>query len=568
MTATHEVTNQPPPLVDYDVSADAALLEGLDREGAGWYGDELHRLGLRAGTAEAQRWGVEANENEPVLKTHDRYGNRIDEVEFHPAWHQLMDVAVGEGLAGAPWASTQPGAQVARAAGFYTWSQVEGGHGCPISMTCAVDPGAADAARPRRALRAAADVSGPTTPGCGCLRRRPGLLAGMGMTEKQGGSDVRANTTTATPAGDGTFRLRGHKWFTSAPMCDLFLVLAQAPGGLSCFLVPRILPDGTRNTFKIQRLKDKLGNRSNASSEPEFDDTVAWLVGEEGRGVRTIIEMVSMTRLDCVIGSATLMRAATVQAIHHAQHRSAFGGLLVDKPLMQNVLADLALESEAATTAMMRLAGAVDRAQRGDRQEAAFKRLAVAVGQVLDHQARRRTSPPRRSSAWAATGTSRSRACRGSTARRRSTRCGRAAATSTPSTCCGRWRASPSRVEAFFAEVALADDARITAAVSDLQKDLGEADEVRRGGWSSGWRWCCRHRCWCGTPRRRSPTRSARPGSAATGAARSARCRAVSTCARSSTGRHRSAVDRPHVRDSARPRRQPPGRRGATGPRR
>jgi putative acyl-CoA dehydrogenase len=209
---------------------------------------------------------------------------------------------------------------------------------------------------------------------------KAGLLAGMGMTEKQGGSDVRANTTTATANGDGTWSLRGHKWFTSAPMCDLFLVLAQSPAGLSCFLVPRILPDGTRNTFRIQRLKDKLGNRSNASSEPEFDGTIAHLVGEEGRGVRTIIEMVAMTRLDCVIGSSTLMREATVQAVHHAQHRSAFGGLLIDKPLMRNVLADLALESEAATTLMLRLAGAVDRAGRGDEQEQAFKRLATAVG--------------------------------------------------------------------------------------------------------------------------------------------------------------------------------------------
>jgi putative acyl-CoA dehydrogenase len=209
---------------------------------------------------------------------------------------------------------------------------------------------------------------------------KAGLLAGMGMTEKQGGSDVRANTTAATQNADGTWSLRGHKWFTSAPMCDVFLVLAQAPGGLSCFLVPRILPDGTRNAFRIQRLKDKLGNRSNASSEPEFDGTVAWLVGEEGRGVRTIIEMVSMTRLDCVIGSAALMRQALLQATHHASYRSAFGGLLIDKPLMRNVLADLSVESEAATTLMMRLAGAVDRAQRGDAQEQAFKRLATAVG--------------------------------------------------------------------------------------------------------------------------------------------------------------------------------------------
>jgi putative acyl-CoA dehydrogenase len=313
-------------------------------------------------------------------------------------------------------------------------------------------------------------------PGLRVPTTKAGLLAGMGMTEKQGGSDVRANTTTATPAGDGSFRLRGHKWFTSAPMCDLFLVLAQAPGGLSCFLVPRILPDGTRNTFRIQRLKDKLGNRSNASSEPEFDDTVAWLVGEEGRGVRTIIEMVSMTRLDCVIGSATLMRAATVQAIHHAQHRSAFGSLLVDKPLMQNVLADLAIESEAATTAMMRLAGAVDRAHQGDRQEAAFKRLAVAVGKywitkrapnvaaealeclggngyVEDSGMPRLYREAPLNSVWEGSGNVNALDVLRAMAR------------------------EPESVEAFFTEVALADDARITAAVSDVQKDLGEADE-------------------------------------------------------------------------------------------
>jgi putative acyl-CoA dehydrogenase len=475
VTATHDVTNQAPPLVDYDVSVDAALREGLEREGAGWYSDELHELGRKAGTAEALRWGVEANENEPVLRTHDRYGHRIDEVDFHPSWHELMSVAVGAGLAGAPWASEQPGAHVARAAGFYTWSQVEGGHGCPISMTCAVVP----------ALRMQPDLasvyeplltSRTYDPGLRVPTTKAGLLAGMGMTEKQGGSDVRANTTTATPAGDGSFRLRGHKWFTSAPMCDLFLVLAQAPGGLSCFLVPRILPDGTRNTFRIQRLKDKLGNRSNASSEPEFDDTVAWLVGEEGRGVRTIIEMVSMTRLDCVIGSATLMRAATVQAIHHAQHRSAFGSLLVDKPLMQNVLADLAIESEAATTAMMRLAGAVDRAHQGDRQEAAFKRLAVAVGKywitkrapnvaaealeclggngyVEDSGMPRLYREAPLNSVWEGSGNVNALDVLRAMAR------------------------EPESVEAFFTEVALADDARITAAVSDVQKDLGEADE-------------------------------------------------------------------------------------------
>jgi putative acyl-CoA dehydrogenase len=377
--ATHDVTNQPPPLVGHDVAADPVLLAGLEREGAGWHAEDLHRLGRLAGSEQAQQWGEQANRHEPELRTHDRYGHRVDEVDFHPAWHSLMDVAVGEGLAGAAWADERPGAHVARAAGFYAWGQVEAGHGCPVSMTYAVVP----ALRTTPSLAAVYEpllTSRTYDPGLRVPTTKAGLLAGMGMTEKQGGSDVRANTTAATAQPDGSWTLRGHKWFTSAPMCDLFLVLAQAPAGLSCFLVPRILPDGSRNTFRIQRLKDKLGNRSNASSEPEFDGTVAWLVGEEGRGVRTIIEMVAMTRLDCVIGSASGMRAAVVQAAHHATHREAFGGRLLDKPLMRNVLADLQLESEAATTLMLRLAGAVDRAQRGDAEEQAFKRIATAVG--------------------------------------------------------------------------------------------------------------------------------------------------------------------------------------------
>ena len=381
---THEVVNQPPPLVGHDVADDPVLLAGLAREGAGWAADDLHRLGRLAGSEQAQTWGEQANRFAPELRTHDRFGHRVDEVEFHPSWHALMDVAVREGLAGSPWADDRAGAHVARAAGFYAWGQVESGHGCPVSMTYAVVP----ALRAEPSLAAVYEpllASRTYDPGLRVPTSKRGLLAGMGMTEKQGGSDVRAGTTTAAPAGDGTWSLRGHKWFTSAPMCDLFLVLAQAVprpggGGLSCFLVPRVLPDGTRNAFRIQRLKDKLGNRSNASSEPEFDGTVGWLVGEEGRGVRTIVSMVAMTRLDCVIGSASGMRAAVVQAAHHATHRSAFGGPLVDKPLMRNVLADLHVESEAATTLMLRLAGAVDRAARGDEREQAFSRIAVAVG--------------------------------------------------------------------------------------------------------------------------------------------------------------------------------------------
>ncbi|MGQ4430127.1 acyl-CoA dehydrogenase family protein [Streptomyces sp. SAS_260] len=378
--ATHDVTNQPPPLTPYDSSEDAALLEGLHREGAGWAEEDVRRLGRAAGSAEAQEWGDQANRHEPELRTHDRYGNRIDEVEFHPSWHRLMGVAVAEGLAGAPWTDERAGAHVARTARGLVWGHTEAGHGCPTSMTYAAVP----------ALRATPELAAVYEPLLTSRVYDPvlrvptekrGLLAGMGMTEKQGGSDVRTNTTVATPTAEpGVYTLRGHKWFTSAPMCDVFLVLAQAPDGLSCFLVPRVLPDGSRNTFRIQRLKDKLGNRSNASSEPEFDGTVAWLVGPEGRGVRTIIEMVNCTRLDCVMMSATLMRKTLVEAGHHARYRSAFGAQLLEQPLMRNVLADLALESEAATTLTLRLAGAADRSVRGDDAESAFRRIATAVG--------------------------------------------------------------------------------------------------------------------------------------------------------------------------------------------
>ena len=378
--ATHDVTNQPPPLTPYDASEDAALLEGLRREGAGWAEEDVRRLGRAAGSEEAQEWGEQANRHEPELRTHDRYGNRIDEVEFHPSWHRLMGVAVAEGLAGAPWADDRPGAHVARTARGLVWGHTDAGHGCPTSMTYAAVPAL-------RATPELASVYEPLLtsrvydPTLRVPTEKRGLLAGMGMTEKQGGSDVRTNTTVATPTAEpGVYTLRGHKWFTSAPMCDVFLVLAQAPDGLSCFLVPRVLPDGSRNTFRIQRLKDKLGNRSNASSEPEFDGTVAWLVGPEGRGVKTIIEMVNCTRLDCVMMSATLMRKTLVEAGHHVRHRSAFGARLLEQPLMRNVLADLALESEAATTLTLRLAGAADRAVRGDGAESAFRRIATAVG--------------------------------------------------------------------------------------------------------------------------------------------------------------------------------------------
>lgn len=380
--STHTVTNQVPPLVGYDVfSTDRALAEGVERHSAPALLDEtraeLTALGRAAGSAEAQEWGALANENPPKLRTHDRYGNRIDEVDFHPAWHQLLERSVGAGLTDA-WG--RPGGHLRRAAGFLVWTQVEAGNGCPVSMTHAAVP----ALRTEPALAAEWEprlTSHRYEPGLRPAGEKAGALFGMGMTEKQGGSDVRANTTRAVPLdAAGEYLLTGHKWFCSAPMCDGFLVLAQAPGGLTCFLVPRVLADGTRNVFRIQRLKDKLGNRSNASAEVEFDGTWARRVGEEGRGVRTIIEMVAATRLDCVVGSAALMRQSVAQAVHHATYRSAFGGELIDKPLMRNVLADLALESEAATTLALRLASAYDTVQDsgdGAERERAFLRLAV-----------------------------------------------------------------------------------------------------------------------------------------------------------------------------------------------
>ncbi|OZF08795.1 DNA alkylation response protein [Rhodococcus sp. 15-1154-1] len=376
--ATHTVFNQVPDLLPYDTSDDASLLEGLRREGGGWAEDEVRQLGARAGSVEAQEWGRLANENPPVLRTHDRYGNRVDEVEFHPHWHDLMNVAIENGLHATPWQDARPGAHVARAAKFYAWGQADAGHMCPISMTYAAVPALRhnpDLAETYEPLLASTDYDfGLRVP-----TEKRGLTAGMSMTEKQGGSDVRSGTTIATPSTDGTYTIVGHKWFTSAPMSDMFLTLAQAPGGLSCFLLPRVLPDGSLNRIQVQRLKDKLGNKSNASGELEYLGATGWLVGDEGRGVKTIIEMVNMTRLDCVIGSAAGMRNATVRAVHHARHRSAFGAALIEQPLMRNVLSDLIVESEAATAAMIRLAGATDRSARGDAQETELRRITLAI---------------------------------------------------------------------------------------------------------------------------------------------------------------------------------------------
>jgi putative acyl-CoA dehydrogenase len=375
---THRVHNQAPPLLGHDpLGCDPALVEAVRREGAGEALPSLRQLGALVTSAEAAEHARLAEVHPPVLHTHDRYGHRIDDVEFHPSWHWLLRTAVGWGLHGTPWvAEPGTGAHVARAAGFYLMAQLESGHGCPISMTYAAvpalrrDPELAASYEP--GLRSSVYQPGATDPA-----KKTGLLAGMSMTEKQGGSDVRAASTTATPSPDGSYRLVGHKWFTSAPTNDLFLTLAQAPGGLTCFVLPRVLPDGSRNAITLLRLKNKLGNRSNASAEIEYTGATGWRLGDEGRGVAAIIEMVSMTRLDCVLGSAALTRVALSEAAHHAAHRSAFGARLADAPLMQNVLADLALESEAATALGMRLAGAVDRGER------AFLRLALPAAKYL-----------------------------------------------------------------------------------------------------------------------------------------------------------------------------------------
>jgi putative acyl-CoA dehydrogenase len=383
VSETHEVLNQAPALEGYNLyTSDPVLDEVVGREGGKGSRERLIEFGETTGSAEYFRWGFEANRNDPALSTHDRYGRRVDRVDFHPSWHSLMQTAVANGNHSLPWEPEPPeGAHVVRAAFTYMTGQVESGHNCPISMTYSVVP--ALQTTPTVAERwVTGIVSHDYDPTFRPPTEKTGLLMGMGMTEKQGGSDVRANTTTATRLNGGgagaEYAITGHKWFTSAPMCDAFLILAQAPGGLSCFLMPRWTPEDRLNAFHIQRLKDKLGNRSNASSEVEFDGAWAVMVGDEGRGVPTIIEMVNGTRLDCVIGSAALMRQAVSQAAWHVSHRSAFGSKLIDKPLMQNVVADLEIEVEAATSMMARLAGSFDRAE-ADPAEVAMKRIALPI---------------------------------------------------------------------------------------------------------------------------------------------------------------------------------------------
>ncbi|MFF9650976.1 acyl-CoA dehydrogenase family protein [Streptomyces sp. NPDC014622] len=378
---THEVTNQAPPRTGIDeYAANPPLVQAVQAFGAAWREPELHEIGALVGSERFRANAELAHSSPPVLRTHDRCGNRVDEIDFHPAYHEVIGAAVGHGTHTAGWADPRPGAAVARAAAFMLFAQVEPGHACPISMSHAVVP----------VLRRDPEVGRDWLPGL--LSRsydpRPiapadksGLTFGMGMTEKQGGSDVRANTTRAVPiASDPEGRahlLTGHKWFFSAPQSDAFLVLARAEAGLTCFLVPRVLADGTRNTIRVQRLKNKLGNKSNASSEVEFDDTWAVRIGEPGHGVRTIIEMVNHTRLDCVLGTTAGMRESVSEAIWHARHRSAFGARLADQPAMTSVLADLALETEAATWTSLRLAHAYE-ADSGEDEEM-FRRLATAV---------------------------------------------------------------------------------------------------------------------------------------------------------------------------------------------
>jgi len=379
---THEVVNQPTELSDYNMfDSDAALKEALSREGAAWAVEDVSRFGALTGSAAYLELGALANKHQPELDTHDRFGRRVDQINFHPAYHTLMQTAIEEGIHSSHWTDSKPGAHVARAAKFFLQSQVEAGHGCPITMTSAAVP----------SLMLQPDIAAQWVPKITArsydarnlpAEQKTGLTVGMAMTEKQGGSDVRANTTRAIAVGaEGpgqAYELVGHKYFVSAPMCDAFLVLAQSSKGLSCFLLPRWRPDGSKNPIQIQRLKRKMGNVSNASCETELRGALAWMIGQEGRGVPTIIEMVAMTRFDCMIGSSGAMRAAVSQALHHCKQRGAFGKLLVDQPLMQNVLADLVLESEAATVLTMRIARSMDNRQVP--HEDLLARLITAVG--------------------------------------------------------------------------------------------------------------------------------------------------------------------------------------------
>jgi len=483
VAVTHEVTNQSPPLQNYNVFTSDRALEGVIRYGeAHWAHGALAQLGIRAGSEEAIAWGFEANRVPPLLATHDRSGRRIDEVVYTAAYHRLMEVATAHGLHASAWRTGTPGAHVARAAGFYVWSQVDAGHGCPVSMTNAAFP--ALRGQPELYAHWAPLMMAPAYDG----RLRPAAekgsaLFGMALTEKQGGSDVRANTTRALPAGGGgpgaEYSLTGHKWFCSAPMSDAFLVLAQAPGGLSCFLLPRVLPDGTRNRMLLQRLKDKVGNRSNASSEVEYDGASAWLIGEEGRGVRAIVEMINFTRLDCALGAAAGMRQAVAQAVHHAYHRSAFGKLLADQPLMRNVLADLALEAEAALLTALRLARACDMSGQSE-HEARLKRIGTALAKYWVCK----RAAPHAAEALECLGGN------GYVEESIMPRLYREAPLNSLWEGAGNVNAldllraatrEPETLEAYFAEIEAADEPRLTSALADVKRQLADGAGAESG---------------------------------------------------------------------------------------
>jgi putative acyl-CoA dehydrogenase len=382
LAETHRVENVPPPFENYDSwQADAALREAVQACGGAWGTDRLAAFGATCGSAERIGWGFQANENPPRLRTHDRFGHRVDEVEYHPAYHQLMSVAKENYLHALPWVDPRPGAHVVRAALLYLQTQVEAGHGCPVVMTFACVPTLNK--QPDIAAQWLPKITNPVYDPRNLVHtQKNGLTIGMAMTEKQGGSDVRTNSTRAWPLGPGgpgaAYELVGHKYFVSAPMSDGFLMLAHAERGLSCFLVPRWRPDGSKNPIQVIQLKDKMGNVANASCETELRGALGWLIGEEGRGIANILEMVALTRFDCAVAAAAGMRQAAAQALHHCRHRSAFGARLAEQPLMQNVLADLALEAEAATRLGLRLAQALDRSA-SDEAEAQLLRIGTAV---------------------------------------------------------------------------------------------------------------------------------------------------------------------------------------------
>jgi len=380
---THIVENVPPLLQDTNLySQDAALREAVQHFGGAWGDEQLASFGAASGSADRLGWGFQANENRPVLKTHDRYGHRVDEVEYHPAYHQLMTVAMENGLHALPWVDQRPGAHVVRAALLFLQTQVEAGHGCPVVMTFACVPTLRK--QPSIASEWLPKITNPIyDPRNVVHTQKEGLTIGMAMTEKQGGSDVRSNSTRAYALGDSgpgeMYELVGHKFFVSAPMSDGFLMLAYTDRGLSCFLVPRWRPDGTKNPIQINQLKNKMGNVSNASCEAELRGALGWMIGDEGRGIANILEMVALTRFDCTVASAAGMRQAAAQALHHCYYRDAFGARLFEQPLMQNVLADLALEAEAATWLGLRLAQALDRSA-DDEAEQLLVRIGTAVG--------------------------------------------------------------------------------------------------------------------------------------------------------------------------------------------